>query len=198
MAQFNLADYETVEERIRRFYADNPTGRILTENQTKESDRAKGIWIVKAEIWLPTWTLGDEAKNWVVVDQASGWFLKATGIAFEIDGQGMANKTSALENAETSAIGRALANAGYSGNKRATREEMAKVERGVTPVSPKRDWLTEADVAQAEGDVQALRLLYADAVAAKVDEQTLATIKNYGSSIAPDSAGKSGRTSRAN
>ena len=183
MAQFNLADYETVEERIRRFYTDNPTGRILTENQTKESDRAKGIWIVKAEIWL---------------ESETDVYLKATGLAFEIDGQGMANKTSALENAETSAIGRALANAGYSGNKRATREEMAKVERGVSPVSPKRDWLTEADVAQAEGNVQALRLLYADAVAAKVDEQTLATIKNYGSSIAPDSAGKSGRTSRAN
>jgi hypothetical protein len=42
----------------------------------------------------------------------------------------MANQTSALENCETSAIGRALANAGYSGNKRTTREEMAKVERG--------------------------------------------------------------------
>ncbi len=49
------------------------------------------------------------------------------GHAFELDGQGMANKTSALENAETSAVGRALAQAGYSGSRRTTREEMAKV-----------------------------------------------------------------------
>ena len=47
--------------------------------------------------------------------------------SFEIDGTGMANKTSALENAETSAVGRALAQAGYSGSRRTTREEMAKV-----------------------------------------------------------------------
>jgi len=61
--------------------------------------------------------------------------MKATGFAFEVDGQGMANKTSALENCETSAIGRALANAGFSGNKRTSREEMEKVARGVTPVA---------------------------------------------------------------
>jgi len=29
--RFNLEDYETVEERIRRFYEDNPDGRIITE-----------------------------------------------------------------------------------------------------------------------------------------------------------------------
>ena len=46
---------------------------------------------------------------------------------FRSDGTGMANKTSALENAETSAVGRALAQAGYSGSRRTTREEMAKV-----------------------------------------------------------------------
>ena len=125
MASFNLADYETVEERIKRFYADNPDGRIVTKNITKASDREKGVWIVKAEIWLPM--QHDEATvNARFLEDA---FLKSTGHAFEIDGQGMANKTSALENAETSAIGRALANAGYSGNKRASREEMAKVAR---------------------------------------------------------------------
>jgi hypothetical protein len=53
----------------------------------------------------------------------------------------MANKTSALENCETSAIGRALANMGLSGDQRASREEMAKVQRGVAPT---KDWITEA------------------------------------------------------
>ena len=42
---------------------------------------------------------------------------------------GVANNVAACENTETSALGRALANAGYSGNKRASREEMEKVQR---------------------------------------------------------------------
>lgn len=118
MARFNLEDYETVEQRISRFYSDNPDGRIITDYITSEADRSRGQWIVKATVYI-----GADADT-----------PKATGLAFEVDGQGMANQTSALENAETSAIGRALANAGYSGNKRATREEMQKVQRGPQPV----------------------------------------------------------------
>lgn len=116
MANFNLADYETVEERIRRFYADHPDARIITRNITSESDRERRTWVVEATVYVNK------------TDQ-DNMCPKATGLAFEIDGTGGANKTSALENAETSAIGRALANANYSGNKRATREEMEKVAR---------------------------------------------------------------------
>jgi hypothetical protein len=171
MAQFNLADYETVEERIKRFYADNPDGRIHTKNKTKPSDRERGQWVVKAEIWLPT---EDEKFD--------ACYLKATGWAFEIDGVGMAQKTSALETCETSAIGRALANAGYSGNKRASREEMAKVARAE---QVKRDWLGEADKLALTYDVDSLRLLYSDAVAAKVSADVLEKIKAYGSAAKP-------------
>lgn len=163
MANFNLADYETVEERIRRFYADNPEGRIMTQNLTTEADRAAATWIVQAFVF----TGGD--------------LPKASGLAFEVDGVGMANKTSALENAETSAIGRALANAGYSGNKRASREEMEKVARAE---QSKRDWVAEADALALVYNVEGLRLLYADAVAAKVDKETLAKIKDYGTNAA--------------
>lgn len=57
----------------------------------------------------------------------------ATGWAREVDGEGLVNATSALENCETSAIGRALANAGYSTSKqRASREEMAKATETIT------------------------------------------------------------------
>lgn len=163
MAQFNLADYETVEERIRRFYADNPDGRIMTQNLTTEADRAAATWIVQAFVFT------------------SGDLPKASGLAFEVDGVGMANKTSALENAETSAIGRALANAGYSGNKRASREEMEKVARAY---QVKRDWVAEADALALVYNVEGLRLLYADAVAAKVNKETLAKIKDYGTNAA--------------
>lgn len=166
MAQFNLADYETVEERIRRFYADHPQGRIITKNKTTPTDRAVSTWVVKAEIWLPI-TYTEESFNARFMEQA---YLKATGWAFEIDGVGMANKTSALENAETSAIGRALANAGYSGNKRASREEMSKVARAEAAT---RDWLSETKGKDLDG----LRQLFQEARIAKAPGDVLDKIK---------------------
>jgi len=147
MARFNLEDYETVEERIRKFYEAHPDGRIITENLTTTADRSVSTWVVKASIFL---TAGEQANN----------LPKATGLAFEVDGEGMAQKTAALETAETSAIGRCLANAGWSGSKRASRTEMEKAERGVTPKAPKRNWVAEADKLTS---VDGLRWLYAQA-----------------------------------
>jgi hypothetical protein len=52
----------------------------------------------------------------------------ATGLAYETVTDRGVNQTSALENCETSAIGRALANAGYAAKgKRPSQSEMAKV-----------------------------------------------------------------------
>jgi hypothetical protein len=170
MARFNLEDYETVEERIKRFYEANEDGRITTENLTTDTDRATGTWIVKASVYL---TAGDQANN----------LPKATGLAFEVDGGQGANQTAALENGETSAIGRALANSGLSGNKRASREEMAKVERGVTP-KPVTDWVAKADAAK---DIDKLRLVYAQAKAQGAPKEVLARIKARGESLSAGS-----------
>lgn len=159
MAGFNLQDYETVEERIRRFYKDNKTGRIITDNITTLQDRQVSTWVVKASVYLDDQT--DKPK--------------ATGLAFEVDGQGMANKTSALENAETSAIGRALANAGYSGNKRTSRQEMEKVARGATPKATSKDWIAMAT--DLGNDIEGLRLLYSQAKTANAAPATLAKIQ---------------------
>jgi hypothetical protein len=166
MAQFNLNDYETVEERIRRFYKDNPDGRIITENQTTLQDRQVSTWVVYAAVYL---TNDREA------------LARATGLAYEIDGVGMANKTSALENAETSAIGRALANAGYSGNKRASREEMAKVARDKKPSATAKDWLAMA--AELGNDLDGLRLLYSEAKTGGADTATLDKIKEIANGL---------------
>ncbi len=119
---YNIDDYENVETRIKRFYTDNPNGRIITQDHTTPEDRKTGVWRVKAWVYLNE---QDHMND----------LPKATGLAFEVDGTPGANKTSALENAETSAIGRALANANYSGNRRASREEMEKVARGITPTA---------------------------------------------------------------
>jgi hypothetical protein len=185
MAAFNPADYETVAERIKRFYSDHSDGRIITKNLTTKQDRLASTWVVQAEVYLPIWALGagiDKAG----IDYKKGyekecWFLKATGLAFEVDGQGMANKTSALENAETSAIGRALANAGYSGDKRASREEMEKVARAN---APKRDWMAEADALALVYNLDGLRKLYSEAVANRVLPEIVEKIKAYGNDLA--------------
>ena len=105
---FNLEDYETVEERLVKYWKDHPDGQIHTEVLEQTSSR----FIVKASIYRTE----ADARPWT------------TGLAEEtVQGRGV-NATSALENCETSAIGRALANAGYATKgKRASREEMSKV-----------------------------------------------------------------------
>ena len=104
---FNLDDYETVEERLIKFWKDHEQGRIITTLLSGTSSQ----FIVRAELYKD----GSE-------------LIWATGLAEEtVQGRGV-NSTSALENCETSAIGRALANAGYATKgKRASREEMTKV-----------------------------------------------------------------------
>ena len=117
MPQFNLDEYELVEDRIRAFYNDNPDGRIATFEVTTDEDRARGYFIVRAEIFQDH-------------EDQHAHCPKATGLAFEVEGGPGANRTAALENAETSAIGRALANADYAKGKRPSRTEMEKAQRG--------------------------------------------------------------------
>lgn len=169
---YNPKDYEEVKDRLARFYRDYPNARILTDNLTTPADRAALTWVVRATIWIPMWQVVEDWEASVIPED--NWICKSTGLAFEIDGKnGMANKTSALENCETSAIGRALANAGYSGSKnRASAEEMAKVAKGITP---SRDWIAEAKAAKSIDD---LRKLYAEARQASVENATLATISD--------------------
>jgi hypothetical protein len=119
MANFNLDQYETVEQRHARALEQYPDLRCITINHTSENDRAMGMWVAEARVYL---NADDQLAN----------LPKATEWAFEVDGVGMANKTSALENACTSALGRALRWA-LGGSKGPSREEMAKAERGITP-----------------------------------------------------------------
>jgi hypothetical protein len=106
---FNLEDYETVEERLVKYWKDHPDGRIDTTLVEHTLQR----FIVKASIYRTE----VDGQAWT------------TGYAEETVSTRGVNSTSALENCETSAIGRALANAGYvTKGKRPSREEMAKVK----------------------------------------------------------------------
>ena len=109
---FNLDDYEPVAERLDRWLkaSEQFAPRVFTN---MESIPGADVCVIKAELWL-----GDTRI--------------ATGYAEETRGAGNVNRTSHVENCETSAIGRALANAGYAGSdmtKRPSREEMSKVAR---------------------------------------------------------------------
>lgn len=107
---FDLSNYETVEDRLIRFWADHPNGRISTALIAQDGDQV----IFRAEVFFE------------YIDS----FPKATGYAEEIRGSSPVNKTAHVENCETSSIGRALANAGYATKgKRPSREEMSKVSR---------------------------------------------------------------------
>ena len=105
---FNLNDYETVESRITKFWKDYPDGRIETELIEAASNR----FIVEARIFRTE----ADAKPWSIDYAAESFRSDSKESEF------------ALERCSTSAIGRALATAGFA-TKRPSREEMIKVAK---------------------------------------------------------------------
>jgi hypothetical protein len=109
------AEYATVAERVTAFYAAFPFGRIVTELVERDPRQVT----FRAAVYRG-------------VDET---FPAATGWASEREGDGDVNTVACLENAETSAIGRALANLGFSASRRrASRDEAAHAHR--RPASP--------------------------------------------------------------
>jgi hypothetical protein len=107
---FNPAEYSTVAERLVEFWKDCPRGRIMTFMEVDDGTRV----LMRGELYAD---IGDP------VPTTTGW-------AEEVRGSSMVNKTSAVENCETSLCGRLLANYMYQGSKnRASLEEIVKVYR---------------------------------------------------------------------
>jgi hypothetical protein len=135
--KFDLEAYETVEVRLRRLYTQYPQARILTDLVFHDDRR----FIIKAEVYL-------SIEDMTPV---------ATGYAEEIVGASPVNRTSALENGETSAIGRAINNSVLCllapEGKRPSQQEMEKVERygkePRKPVTAPRTW-TEEELTKAK------------------------------------------------
>jgi len=113
--KFNLDNYETVESRIARFWAKYPNGRIETSVYYYDENRV----VFRAALY----------------DDGQDPNPKATGYAEEVRDASPVNRTSHVENAETSAIGRALANFEFQSKTqpRPSREEMEKVQRMTEP-----------------------------------------------------------------
>jgi hypothetical protein len=84
-------DYAEVNQRIKAFRSVCPSGSIITEIVSCEN----GVCIFKATVY-------DEEMR-----------ILGTGTAYEKEGSSFINKTSYIENCETSAVGRALGMCGF-------------------------------------------------------------------------------------
>jgi hypothetical protein len=107
---FDLDNYEPVATRLARWLeATDGQTSVITE------------MVYRGDTWCTF-------KAQLIVEG----IVVATGWAEEHVTERGVNQTSHVENCETSAVGRALANAGFAGSdpsKRASREEMQKVQR---------------------------------------------------------------------
>ena len=107
-------EYLTVALRVQQFRDTTSDWCIATEIVHRDDE----VVVMKASIY------------------DTGGVLKATGHSEEKRASSQINKTSALENAETSAIGRALAALGYVGTEFASADEVANAitqQKGIQP-----------------------------------------------------------------
>jgi hypothetical protein len=109
----SLEDYEPVAVRLHRLLTQlRDAGHEPSVITHLLSSPGADVCVIRAELWIDG-------------------VLRATGHAEEVRGQGNVNRTSHLENCETSAIGRMAEsyNPTADAGKRPSREEMQKVER---------------------------------------------------------------------
>lgn len=168
MARFDISQYSTVAERIDKFWEKYPNGRLHTELVHFSSEQV----VMRGEVYLDR----EDARP-VTSDYAEE----------RIDSSPV-NRVSMVENCATSVLGRCLADLGgeFTGSKRPSAEEMQKVARHENRQAA-RDWLAEAKELQ---DVDALRLLWAEASKAGASPELLGQVKNLAEQLGAD--GESG------
>ena len=105
---FDLSLYETVAQRLERFWTAFPHGQIVTTMMHYDA----------STVIFRTEAFDNDGR------------LISTGWAEEVLGSSPVNKTSFLENCETSSVGRCISNSGLGHTgERASMEEMSKVNR---------------------------------------------------------------------
>jgi hypothetical protein len=121
--KFDLNNYETVKERKKRFYADYPDGRIICNIEHCNLEYA----VIKTILYKNK----EEQKEGLIYATGNALELHDTELKKSKYGKEYesVNYSSWLENAEESSIGRALDNAGYSGNNKCSKEEIIKSQK---------------------------------------------------------------------
>lgn len=126
----DLSGYAPVAARIGAFYERYPDGRIITQLR----ERTAEVVIFRALVYRHQ----DDSRP------------AATGWASERPGDGDINEVACLENTETSAVGRALANVGLTASlRRPSVEEMQKVSRARTRIARERELSSRPEPAPA-------------------------------------------------
>ena len=122
-----MVDVKEIQSAIERMKTVNIKGKQYTMvAQRVEAFRV----LVGAGLGMTTDILTDDDKRVVIRAQitSSTGHVVASGMAEELRGVGI-NKTACIENCETSAVGRALANFGLHGGEYASADEIEKVDR---------------------------------------------------------------------
>ena len=117
--RFNPDEYITVSERIEKFYAKFPQGRILTS--VVEHNAETGFILIRAEVYR----------------DAEDALPAATGHAYELRSAGHVQAGSYVEVCETSSVGRALALLGFEVRRGvASREEVIRGSKKQQAAAP--------------------------------------------------------------
>lgn len=155
---FNLADYQTVQDRTEIFWRLYPSGRIFNDIVLTNEKEI----IIKCSVWK----------------DANQQLPDVTDFAHEYVGKSGIGATSWVELASTSATGRALSLLGGElspSKKRASQTEMEKRQRSI---------LVVAENAYSNGDIDALRDLVAEAKRDGVAQQWIDHIVQLGKDLA--------------
>jgi hypothetical protein len=161
-----LDNYEPVADRIAKFWATYPSGRLHTEivliNETEI--------VIKASAYTDR-----EDTRPAAID-----FAQETRNSSQI------NRQNFIENCSTSALGRVLATLNFQPKRdgkaiRPSREEMKAVSKA--SIGETRDYLSLATVEALGGNLEALRGIYKDAQAAGLAPDDLKKIADLAASL---------------
>jgi hypothetical protein len=131
---WNPDEYSPVRERVDAFRSAYPSGRIVTEMVRRTRARVTFRALVYRS----------------VQEQEPA----ATGWASEREGDGEINQSSCLENAETSAVGRALANLGFHGTR--ARPGSVTPSGSESPAAPRESAIHVVRESTRDADADAL------------------------------------------
>lgn len=120
--KFDPSSYESVKSRKLRFYKDHPDGRIIVEAIHVDLDYA----VFKSLVYF------NKEEQACGTPRATGHSLEYREKELKTNSYGKTyesvNYSSWTENAEESAVGRALDNAGYASNMKCSLEEIVKAK----------------------------------------------------------------------
>lgn len=139
-----MDDYEPVEVRLAQFWSEHPDGRVWTEAPLMGQNPGELV-LFRCEVYKDKtdqvpWSTGF-AHQRILGQPPSGKYGKPNESAPEW--------TSPYEVCETSAIGRALANAGYAAKGRPSQEEVQKTA-SANELFDVSEWIDQLNEEQAK------------------------------------------------